>query len=100
MTRNVGDKLDQYVTFDGREGDDLTTIMFYADKINPKIFSIPDNLNHHPYGKMWHQYVLSKMHQHGCITSRLAISFKALNCLSRLCSGELDLYTPNPQPKF
>jgi hypothetical protein len=97
---NVGTELDQYITFDGREADDLTSIMLCTDKINPNILSIPDNLNHHPAGKTWHQYVLSKMHQHGYINSHCAISFKALNSLSRLCSGELDLYAENPQPKF
>jgi hypothetical protein len=99
MTMNVGDELDQFVTFDGREADDLSSVMFHADKINPEILTIPTNLNHHPDGPEWHRYVLSKMHQQG-ITSHTALSFKAINTLSKLVEGEIDLYRPNPQPKF
>jgi len=99
MKINVGNLLDQYVTFDGRETDSLAPFLVTTDKINPKILSIPDDLHHHEQGIQWHRYVLKHADTHG-ISTKTLMSFKAMNHLSMLCAGELDLYTPNPQYKF
>jgi len=97
---NVGNMLDQYVTVDGLEVDSWgKSFMLSAEKINPKILQIPDNLNHDDNGVKWLRYVSKHVHTHGINTHNL-ISFKALDQLSKLCAGELDLWTPNPRYKF
>jgi hypothetical protein len=97
---NVGNMLDQYVTVDGLEVDSWgKSFMLSAEKINPKILQIPDNLNHDDNGVKWLRYVSKHAHTHGINTHNL-ISFKALDQLSKLCAGELDLWSPNPRYKF
>jgi hypothetical protein len=97
---NVGNMLDQYITVDGLEVDSWgKSFMLPAEKINPKILQIPDNLNHDDNGVKWLRYVSKHVHTHGINTHNL-ISFKALDQLSKLCAGELDLWTPNLRYKF
>jgi hypothetical protein len=97
---NVGSDLDQYITFDGIEGDDLMSIDFDVAQINPAIFNIPNNLQHHPEGVEWHRYELNNMNQSGRVSMNTMVSFKAINFLSKLCRGDLDFWSDAPVTKF
>ena len=102
---NVGNRLDRYVTTDGQDSDNwgmeswARSFMLSADKINPKLLTIPDNLCHDDNGFRWLNYALRHADTHG-ISTKMLMTFKAINHLSMLCAGGLDLYSPNPQPKF
>ncbi len=103
MKINVGNRLDQYVTVDGRDSDSwdawTRSFMLSADKINPKLLTVPDNLCHDDNGFRWLNYALRHAATHG-ISIKMLMTFKAINHLSKLCAGELDLYSPNPRYKF
>lgn len=105
MKVNVGNRLDQYVTTDGQDSDNwgmeswARSFMLSADKINPKLLTIPDTLCHDDNGFRWLNYALKHVNTHG-ISAKMLMTFKAINHLSMLCAGALDLYSPNPQPKF
>ena len=102
---NVGNKLDQYVTSDGQDSDHWgmeswsKSFMLSADKINPKILTVPDNLCHDDNGFRWLDYVLRHVNTHG-ISTKMLLRFKAINHLSKLCAGEFQYWSPSPGPKF
>jgi hypothetical protein len=105
MKINVGNRLDQYVTSDGQDSDTwqmdswARSFMLSADKINPKLLTVPDNLCHDDNGFRRLNYALRHVNTHG-ISTKMLLSFKAINHLSKLCAGELDFYSPNPRYKF
>jgi hypothetical protein len=108
MKVNVGNRLDQYVTSDGQDCDStlsrgirpwVRSFMLSADKINPKLLTVPDNLCHDDNGFRWLNYALRRVNTHGT-SIKMLMTFKTINHLSKLCAGELDLYSPNPRYKF
>lgn len=97
---NVGTELDQYITFDGVESDDFMSIDFDINDINPEIFNIADNIQHHPEGVEWHKYELNNIAQSGRVSMNTMVSFKVINCLAKLCRGEIDMWSSVPVTKF
>ena len=108
MKVNVGNRLDQYVTSDGQDCDStlsrgirpwVRSFMLSADKINPKLLTVPDNLCHDDDSVRWLNYGLKYVNTHG-MPIKMLLALKTINHISKLCAGEFQYWTPSPGPKF
>ena len=105
MKINVGNRLDQYVTSDGQDSDYWQmqswskSFMLSADKINPTLLNIPDNLCHDDNSVRWLNYGLRHVNTHG-MSIKMLLALKTINHISKLCAGEFQYWTPSPGPKF
>lgn len=97
---NVGTALDQHIVGDGTEGDHLPTEKeFPVDRLSGKIFEISDQINHHPEGREWHQYLKDEMNKTGIITTNSLVSFKAMQMLHDYSFGHGSVFdTPRAIP--
>ena len=85
LDRNVGQNLNSYITTDGvKEQDNLECMVIPLDQINPKLLSVPGNLNHNTEGLDYLQYEIELTKTTNEIAINTLVSIKALSWLSQI----------------